>query len=314
MASAVALSGVPVEEIVDLASIVQYDRFKNAIRFLIKRFGGKITGNIASIAAGIKSIAKYHVKLPPTEMEALQELCKRIGGGVERKESKNKVRLEQLEDEANLALLLKLPQRLTQIAAKGDLSERRRALLVQAALAIEILLHAPMRVGNLSQINIDRHIRRVTVKGRDCLLISIPGDEVKNGRDLAYELTNEAVKLYELYLGQHRPTLVVAQSDYLFPAQDGGPKRAHTLSSLISDTIKAETGLIIHAHLFRSIAGKIHLMINPGDFGTVSHAIGDSLATTMKVYARHEQTNAVRYYQASVEAVRSQLMAGGVRG
>lgn len=314
MASAVVLSGVPIEEIVDLASIVQYDRFKNAIRFLMERFGGKITGNIVSIAAGIRSIAKYHVKLPTEEMEALQNLCKRIAGRVEKKESKNKARLEQLEDETNLGLLLQLPASLTRIAAKSDLSERRRALLVQAALAIEILLHAPMRIGNLSRINIERHIRRVTVKGRDCLLISIPGEEVKNDRDLAYELTNEAVSLYELYLRHHRPTLMVAPSDYLFPAQDGGPKRQHVLSSLISDTIKAQTGLVIHAHLFRSIAGKIHLMVNPGDFGTVSHAIGDSLTTTMRVYARHEQKNAVRYYQASVEAVRSQLTRGGLHG
>jgi integrase len=313
-ASAVVLSGVPIEEIVDLASIVQYDRFKNAIRFLMARFGNQITGNIASIATGMKSIARHHVKLPPKEMEELQALCKRIAGGVERKDSKNKERLEQLEDENNLRLLLMLPTRLAQIAAKGERSERRRALLIQAALAIEILLHAPMRIGNLSRINIDRHIRRVTVKGRDCLLISIPGEEVKNGRDLAYELTNEAVKLYDLYLGHYRPTLMVAPSDHLFPAQDGGPKRPHTLSSLITVTIKAETGLVIHPHLFRSIAGKIHLMVNPGDFGTVSHAIGDTIATTMKAYAQHEQKNAVRHYQASVEAVRSQLTQGGARG
>ncbi len=105
----------------------------------------------------------------------------------------------------------------------------------------------------------------------------------------------------------YRPTLLRAPSDFVFPAQDGGPKRGNTLSSLISTTIKNHTGLTVHAHLFRSIAGKIHCMINPGDFVTLSHAIGDTLQTAMKSYAQFEQKNAVRHYQASVSAARGLL-------
>ena len=311
MASAIVRSGVPITELRDLSLIVDITNLKAGLRYMMSRFDNKPTEAIHSLSIRMKAIARYYVKADEAHLADLSALCRRLQPGGPALRAKNQTRLEQFDDDDNLARLLHLPQRLIRLASKPTLSTHRQALMVQAALSIEILLHAPMRMGNLSRLNLDRHIRRVRVKGAMCLILSIPGSEVKNGRALSFELSGDALMLFDLYMETHRPTLLRTSSEYVFPAQDGGPKRVHTLSSLISETIKEHTGLTVHAHLFRSIAGKIHCMINPGDFVTLSHAIGDTLETAMKSYAQFEQKNAVRHYQNSVAAARALLSPKG---
>jgi len=307
MASAIVRSGTPIADMVDLGCLAHLEKLKAGLRWYMNRFDGKPTGSAHKLVTCVKSIARHHLKLAPAELQELRDLSSRIAARIDGTRSKNQERLEQLEDEANLGLLLHLPERLVTVARRSDLRLHRRALLVQAALAIEILLHAPMRVGNLTRLHLEHHIRRAEVKGTPCILLSIPGDEVKNGRPLSFELTGAALALYDLYMRDYRPALLSEPSDYLFPGRYGGAKWTISLSKLIKDTIFDHTGLTIHTHLFRSIAGKIHCLIQPGDFATLSHTIGDTLQTTMKAYAQFEQKNAVRHYQASVTAARIQL-------
>lgn len=308
MASAILLSSkAPIVEAKDLRWMVDFDRLKNGLRFMMQRLGGTPTEAIQKLAVTAKAISEHHVKVEPAHLSALKALCGRLKGGAKGLRAKNQARLSQLDDDRNLARLLHLPRQLVDRARRQTAHPYRQALLVQAALAIEILLHAPMRIGNLSRLNLDRHIRRSRVKGQDCLLLSIPGAEVKNRRDLSFELTGDTLALFDLYMKDHRSKLLQVPSEYVFPAKDGGPKRASALSEHIKATIRAETGLEIHPHLFRSIAGKIHCMVHPGDFITLGHAIGDTLQTAMSSYAQFEQANAVRHYQDSVTEARRRL-------
>lgn len=314
LASAILLgSGTPLVDARDLSWLVDIDRLKCGLRYMMGRGDGKPTEAIYKLAVNAKSIAEHHVKVEGAHLVALKGLCRRLKVDVSGLRAKNQARLAQLDDDRNLAHLLHLPAHLVKHSKRPGLKPHQRALMVQAALAIEILLHAPMRIGNLSRLSLDRHIRYLRVKGQDCLLLSIPGTEVKNGRDLSFELTGDTLALINLYMKEHRPTLLLAPSEYLFPAKDGGPKRPSALSEHIKATIREHTGLEIHPHLFRSIAGKIHFMIHPGDFLTLGHAIGDSLQTAMSSYAQFEQQNAVRHYQASVADARQRLKRGGSR-
>jgi integrase len=307
MASAIVRSGTPIGEMVNLGCLVDLEKLKAGLRWYMNRFEGKPTGSTHKLVSCVKSIARHHLRLGEEQMRELSGLSARIAARIDGTRSKNQERLEQLEDDANLALLLHLPAKLVARASRSDLRAHRRALLVQAALAIEILLHAPMRIGNLVGLNLDHHVRRAEVKGAPSIILSIPGEEVKNGRALSFELTGATLALFDLYMRDYRPALLTAPSDFLFPARDGGAKWTISLSKLIKDTIREYTGLTIHAHLFRSIAGKILMLSNAGDFATLSHVIGDTLQTTMKSYAQFEQKNAVRHYQASVAAARNRL-------
>lgn len=304
MASALVLSGSEMSSIRSLADLVDLTAFKTGLRYMMGRFDDKPTEAIHGLAMGMKAVAAHHVRVNDDHLKEMRRICQRLNLQVDGLREKNRRRLEQLDDDRNLARLVHLPARLVKETAKPGLKDHRRALLLQAAVAIEILLYAPLRIGNLSALSLDRHIRFVTIRRQSCTTISIPGHEVKNGKDLNHELGPESTTLLKLYLDRSRPVLLREPSEHLFPAQNGGPRAAASLSSLIKGTIWDFTGLEIHAHLFRSIAGKIHSTAQPGDFVTLGHVIGDSLKTAMKSYAQFEQKAALRHYQGSVDAAR----------
>jgi hypothetical protein len=68
--------------------------------------------------------------------------------------------------------------------------------------------------------------------------------------------------------------------------------------------ILEHTGLVIHPHLFRSIAGKIHSLVQPGDVATLAHVLNDTMATALRSYAQFERRSALAHYQESLAQVR----------
>ena len=308
MASALFLSGTPITDIRSLADLVELVAFKDGLRQLMSRFEDKPTEAIHGLAVGLKSIATHHVKVGDDHLKEMQRICQRLNLNVDGLRVKNQIRLEQLEDPSNLSRLLHLPNTLTRVAQRPGLRPHKAALLSQAALAIEILLYAPMRSGTLSRLNLEDHIRFISTGRKRRTLITIPAAEVKNNRDLHYELGAETTKLLDYYCKVARPVLLRAPSDHLFPAQNGGPKLESSLSRLIKETISEHTGMVINAHLFRSIAGKIHSTVAPGDFTTLSHVLHNTLRTAMKSYAQFEHQSSVRHYQKSVDTARKKLM------
>jgi hypothetical protein len=279
--------------------------FKRAIGFIRKRNGDKSTEALFGLATGLKAIARHHVKVDETHLNQLKRICARLDQTADRTRRRNRDRLEQFEDKANLARLLNLPEHLANKAQAAGFRSRRAALWMQTAVAIELLLFCPMRVGNLAALDLDRHMRWRTVNRRKILLISIPAVEVKNGVPLNYELVGSSAALVRAYLDQARPQLLGAPSTALFPKLNGAAKQPGDLSTQIRRTIFEESGLVVNAHLFRSIAARIHNMIAAGDFGTVAHVLSDRIGTVMKAYANHEQTSSLRRYQDSVVRLRT---------
>lgn len=304
-ASALVRSGRPQGEVTSLAMLVDLKNLKAALRWMMDLFDGKPTEAIKGVAICLQAIAKHHVKLPDDDIAQVKGIITRMGredGGLR---EKNRLRLLQLEDPGNLAKLLHLPTALvTEAERLFTIRPRKAALLLQAALGIEILLNAPMRISNLATLHLTDHMRPHRVGRERRTHIHIPPQEVKNNVALDYELGDEATSLLDIYLRKARPILLVQPSDYLFPARNGGPKPSAHLSRLIKETILEHTGLTIHAHLFRSIAGKIHSLAQPGDFVTLAYVLNDSLKTAMKSYAQFERRSALEHYQASVAAAR----------
>jgi hypothetical protein len=231
-ASALVRSGKPMEEITDLAVLVDLDNLKAALRWMMGRFEGKPTEAIQGVAVCLQAIARHHVRVDEAHLDEIRGIVK------------------------------------------------------------------------LAALHLERHLRPLRVYRERRTHIHIPAQEVKNDVDLDYELGPEATKLLNIYLTDGRPALIKEASDYLFPAMNGGPKAPTGLSRLIKSTILEHTGLEIHAHLFRSIAGKIHSLVQPGDVVTLSYVLNNSLKTAMKDYAQFERRSALEHYQRSVEAAR----------
>jgi len=304
MASAIVRMGTPIDEITSLSDLASIENFQAGLQFMMDRRDGKITESMFTLATGIKAIARYHVKVDDGHLERLKRLCSKIDQQANRYRKKNKDRLAQFDDPRNLYRLMALPARLMEKAQKPGPKPRSSPLLVQSAVVIETLLFCPMRIGNLASLDIDQHLRWVGSGQKRRLSITIPGDQVKNDTPLYYELTGASADIVRRYIDEARPGLLDKPSTALFPKLNGTSKNPADLSSQIKRHILAETGLDVNAHLFRSLASRIHNLVCAGDAATISHVLGDRIETILKSYAQFEQKSALETYQSSVNTVR----------
>ena len=64
----------------------------------------------------------------------------------------------------------------------------------------------------------------------------------------------------------------------LFPGRATGPKATSLLSGQIKRTVEGRVGVAFHTHMFRSLAGYLHLKENPNGFEAVRALL--EIATT----------------------------------
>jgi len=304
MASALVHTGRPIETIRSLADLVEVEAFKAALQYMMERQDGKSSEALFGLATGIKAIARHYVKVEAEHLEQLKRFCSRLDRTADRSRKRNRDRLDQFEDPINLQRLLHLPKRLSQPVDRLYVKKRGNLLRFQTAAAIEILLFCPMRIANLAGLDVDRHLRWTELGRSLTLHIHIPDGEVKNRVPLHYELTDESAVLVQRYIEDIRPQLCVQPTTALFPTLDGSTRRPEDLSQQIKRHIFNETGLTVNAHLFRSLAARIHALVNAGDYGTISHVLNDKIGTVMAAYANHDQKASLRRYRDSVVKVR----------
>jgi Phage integrase family len=179
----------------------------------------------------------------------------------------------------------------------------REALQCQTAVAIEIETRCVLRIDNLANLEVGRHLM-VTKNG--VMRISIPAHEVKNSVEINRVLPTEAAELITLYIERFRPVLLRAPSDHLFPGTKGRAKQVGHLSQQISDCIRREIGVDMHVHLFRHFAAKTYLTDHPGAYGVIRLTHGHkSVNTTTAFYADGSEGDAAhKHYDAHLDRLR----------
>jgi integrase len=180
-------------------------------------------------------------------------------------------------------------------------------LAVQAALATELWLFVALRITNFAGLRLDRHlIRREGGRGDRPWAIHVPAAMVKNTIDLDYELPAPIARHLELYLERF---LVTGTNPWLFPGRGDKAKHVATLREQVVRAVRQATGIVLHPHLFRHIAGKLLLDEHPGDQGTVQRLLGHkSIRTTMATYTGAETRAAIRRYDEVVLGLRAQAL------
>ena len=306
--SALVLQGRDIDEMVSIAQVVEIKEATIILRFYLKRSGGKPTSRTHGLAILIKTLAKHWVKVDDIHLDALKDLCKKVDPNIVGMTDKNRDRLRPFDDPRNVRLLLDFPARQVETVLRNKRVRRNDAIAVQIALAVEILLMAPMRANNLANLHIERHIQR-TRAASGTVHIVIPGEETKNGDPLEYPLPPESVKLLDLYLQDFRPMLCSGVNPWLFPgAGDDAPKSAHTLGIQIKASVFKATGLEVNTHLFRHIAAKLYLDQNPGQYEIVRRHLGHrSMNSTVRFYAGMETASASRHFDDEILKLRDSL-------
>jgi hypothetical protein len=268
MAAALVHSGWAPDTIRSLADLVAPEAMKTALRFLWSRSinrggpglrrsrkGKPTTGQIHNFALTALKIAKWWVKSPRDQIEQLQAIRREVAPEDSGMTDRNRARLRQFDDPENLRRLINLPQAILRALRRSDRLSYDQAVKLQSAMAIGILLDAPLRAKNLAAFHLGRHIVRTRAGGVRHFVV--PSEETKNRSALAFEVSDSLSELMDVYLARGRPILVEDADGYLFPARKGGAKTPAHLAEQIKHAIVQGTGIVLNAHAFRHLSAKL---------------------------------------------------------
>ena len=299
-ASALVIIGqLHADEITDFASLFEdIPRYKTGLRFFLDRNNGSVTSSTAQIAATLRAIAKYHVKVAPDIQAELDRLSAALRTDrLYTLTPKNRDRLKQFDDPTNVQKILAYPQ--AEVARARKLNQpHRRAKAMERAVATALLISTSLRAFNIRTLRIsdfqwtDGH----------CYL-SIPGGRVKNGMDLDFEIPGDDAALVTEYIQDFRPIFPGSESDYLFPGRNGGPRPSNSLFDNLKENIRKRTGLVMNPHLFRHFICKISVEDDPSMMLAVSRHMGHKRTnTTMQHYLGTEGRAVSRRIDAILKA------------
>jgi integrase len=253
-------------------------------------------------------LGRHWVKLPPEQLEILRTYRTAIKIPKTGMTEGNRRKLLQFADPANVRQLYQLPERLMEDALRRDRGGIQEAVQAQTAVAIAIELKAPLRIRTLVSLDLEKHVVRSKPGAGAIVHLVVPSGLVKNREPLTLELPASVVRLLDIYANKFRSRLVSRPGSWLFPGQNG-PKDRGGMSKQISEAVRKWTGLTIHTHLFRHLAGFLILRESPGELETVRLLLGDrSIETIVRSYSGMEQDAAFRRYDQIV----SRTLAGEV--
>ena len=297
--SALHHSGADVQDAASLDALVSPDLVKRGIRWFLGRNGQQTSKHIGEIAWTLRCYAvKYRVPTPEVTAffaEVMPKLRIQSTG----LSPKNVTAMAQFDDHAAAERFLLLPQRLWDKAlAKAKTVERNTSrkeaqLLVQSAVAIEILQFAPVRIDNLNHLRLDQHL----VWQGTRLRLVIPAAEVKNSQALDFLLPEATTARVQRYIKDWRCLFLPKSNPYLFPGREGKAKDQAALRNQIKKALWEEAAIRITPHQFRHTAAKLLLDARPGFYEVVRKLLGHkSMVTTYSHYAGAETQAAVELY------------------
>ncbi len=282
LASAAVRAGTPIEVLQTLTDLVEPDRYKAALSWLVDRRNGEVSSYLTQIAYVGRKVAKYASNLSAAEVQQVERAYKRVSmrATSNRKPPIRHERLKQFEDRKNVLRLIALGQHVVNEIMKRGTEGQKGALEIQMALAHELLLATGLRRQNLISLDLSRHfLRSGTTESPKCR-IRIEAHEVKNGVVLDKELPPPVIRLLELYLEKYRPLFADEPTAHLFPGKNGNHKRATTFGQQYKRFVRRWTGLIVTPHLMRSFADLLYTERHPEGGEVMRRQLGHKSAET----------------------------------
>ena len=297
--SALHHQGVDLTDLDRLAELVTKDMFTLGMRWFWDRNEGKTSKHIGEIAWSVRCYVVKHLGADEETTFFYADAMSRLRVNQQGLSDKNQAAMTQFDDAKVVESFVSLPPRLwdkataMQKTACSNRITKKARLLVQASVAIEILMFAPMRISNLQGLRLDEHISWQAGRMR----INIPRQQVKNDQALDFLLPESVSKRVKRYIDDWRPYLTTPANPFLFPGRNGKPKDRTCLHNQIESTLWNEAGIRLTPHQFRHAAAKILLDAKPGHYEVVRKVLGHkSLTTTYSHYAGAETQAAISLY------------------
>jgi site-specific recombinase XerD len=297
--SALHHQGVKLDQYTSLKELVSTDMFTLGMRWFWDRNGGATSKHIGEIAWAVRCYAVKYLGADEETCAFFKSAIGRLRVSNLGLSDKNQAAMAQFDDQRVVEAYVALPLRLWDKALanhKRTASSRKSKeaqLMIQTAVAIEILIFAPIRIGNLQHLRLDEHITWQAKK----MHIHIPKAQVKNDQNLNFLLPESASKRIKTYIMEWRRLFTDTANPYLFPGRKMNPKDDTSLRRQIQKTIWNETGIKLTPHQFRHAAAKILLDAKPGYYEVVRKVLGHkNLSTTYSHYAGAETQAAVELF------------------
>jgi Phage integrase family len=302
-------AGYPIESLRGLGDLLNPDLLEQVFE---KQFAERRNRNtIADLAWRFCALARDTGCLSPEALARLKEMRTstqhhRDPGMTE----KNQLLVRALLNSDAWSRVLGLPEKLMKEARRiPGHAPQRAASQATMAVAIAILTFAPVRIANLINIKIGRHLQRYG----DRYVFVVPPEEVKNKVLIECPFDTELTALIDEYVRDFRPKLPGAElSDYLFPSVSGSHRHPNNFGTRLANTVYKHVGLRVTAHQFRHAAGAIILKHNPAAHGLVQSLLGHKrVETTIRYYAALESlSSSIAYHDLLRSRVRKNLSAG----
>jgi integrase len=291
LASALVASGMPVDKLTSVTTLVQPDKLERALRFLYARAGHRVYHLMFRVARRARTIG-VHVGLAAQDLARIDSIVASV-----RREHpaeygltpKNRRLLARFDDPAFVDRLLTFPQRLVQDARTAT-NKRHAATRARDAVAIELLLMCGIRLGNLAELRVGETIRKVE-EGRDAhWVVDLPAEHVKNRQPLKFHLPPESGQLIDWYMAKWHAYWCGPGVPWFFPARGGGHVALPLLTISIKRRARRYVGVQITCHQFRHLSTEIFLQAHPLELGLVSQHLGHRKMDTTRTYYAREQT------------------------
>ena len=298
-ASAAVKQGVQAELLRSLADLVSPEVVRLILEHYLAKKDGKVVTFTIDMAERLYAIARTYVKAPVEQLRQVERFClklrrQRRHGLTE----KNMAVIRAFKDRQNRARLKALPGQLFDEALAERDALTQAAVKAAIALAIQIELVAPMRLANLSALQLDVNVIRVGGPQPVYHLV-IPPEDVKNDMPLEYPLPKAVSDMLGRYLKVFRPRLCRIESAWLFPGELDKHKTKGTLSGQIIERITKSIGIRVTPHQFRHLAAAFILEKEPANYEFVRRVLGHkNLETSIRFYVGLETVDAVRKFSA----------------
>jgi integrase len=303
-ARAAVAAGISADQLTSLASLIKPDTFRTILRHRWREDGRKLSFFTNGLVETLIAIGTEWAKMPPDVLNELKALRRKLGTLPPGLTEKNQSLLRKFEDPCLRDALLQLPDKLWHAARRDLATARRPFIALQTALAIDLLIHVPMRMQNLTSLTFDAHLHWPQGR-RKPALITFRAEETKNGLPLTFEIPTVLAERLQVYRNEIAPTLIGKRPNALFVSLTGKPRTQAAIKLTIETTVRRHLGVKMTPHQFRHLAAKFFLDENPHAHESVRQLLGHkNLNTTTKYYAGLDTRRAGRAHAELVTQLR----------